>query len=69
MSNLVRVLQGEPNTILAVVTALLAMMVGLDWVELTNTQIALVLGFITACLALIRQLVTPNVKLEDDPGE
>lgn len=58
MDALLRLLR-EPNLILAAVTAGIAMAVGLDWIELTTDQQALVLAFIAAMLIIVRQLVTP----------
>jgi hypothetical protein len=49
----------EYNLILAVVTAFIAMGIGLDWFELDSNQIGLVMGFLAAVFVLLRFVVTP----------
>lgn len=59
MTTLQRVLR-EYNLIMGVVTAFIAMALGLGWVALTPEQIGLVLAFIAAVFVLLRFIVTPT---------
>lgn len=50
----------EYNLIMAVITAFLAMALGLGWVTITPEQLGLVMGFIAAVFVLLRFIVTPT---------
>lgn len=49
----------EYSLIMAAVTAGLAMALGLNWVDIDSSQLALVLAFIAAVFVLLRFVVTP----------
>lgn len=68
MQKILNLIKNEPAAILAMIQAIIALLIAFG-MDVSQAQIAAILGVFTALQLVVRSLVTPNNKLPPAPPE